>query len=179
VTTLRLMSAPAHVPCRLNQPKAYSSPPRRAGSWRADRPGEVVGTGQPSGRALGNQGPDQGYLLKLAADVRDELVLAPGEQGADAIAGACAVALRRASLCGRAPMADDLQVALTLFGYLGEAPDELVARRRELFDEVHHSTVHYFAAREIADLVPEATLRMSPDEVAAACALDWKGPLGL
>jgi hypothetical protein len=173
------MSAPAHVPGRVNQPKAYSSPPRRPGSWRADRPGEIVGTGQPSGPALGNQGPDQGYILKLAADMGDELVLAPGEHGADAITGACAVALRRASLYGRGPMADDLRLALTLFGYLGEAPADLVARRRELFDEVHDSTVHYFAAREIADLVPETTLRMSPDEVAAACALDWKGPLGL
>jgi hypothetical protein len=173
------MSAPAHVPGRLNQPKAYSSPPRRAGSWRADRPGEIVGTGQPSGPALGNPGPDQGYILKLAAGVGDELVLAPGEHRTDAIAGACAVALRRASLYGRGPMADDLRVALTLFGYFGEAPEELVARRRGLFDEVHHSTVHYFAAREIADLVPEATLRMSLDEVVAACASDWKAPLGL
>ena len=51
--------------------------------------------------------------------------------------------------------------------------------RRELFDEVHHSTVHYFAAREIADMVPEATLRMSLGGVIAASAADWKAPLGL
>jgi hypothetical protein len=173
------MSAPSHVPGRLNQPKVYTSPPRRAGSWSADRPGEVIGAAQPSGAALGNQGPDQGYVLKLAARFDDDLVLAAGEHKADAIAGASAVALRRASLYGRAPMIKDLEIALTLFGYLGPAPDELVAKRRELFDEVHHSTIHYFAAREIADLVPEATLRMSADEVAAACAADWKGPLGL
>ena len=169
------MSAPSHVPGRLNEPKAYSSPPRRAGAWRANRPGEVVGGGQPSGPALGNQG----YVLRLAAGFRDHLALAPGEHAADAIEGASAVALRRASLYGRGPMADDLRVALTLFGFLGPAPDELVAMRRGLFDEVHHSTIHYFAAREIADLVPESTLRMSPDEVAAACAADWKAPLGL
>jgi len=173
------MSAPTHVPGRVNQQKHYSSPPRRAGSWSANRPGEVVGTAQPSGPALGNQGPDQGYILKLAARFKDELVLSPGEHAADALEGACAVALRRASLYGRGPMIGDLRVALSLFGYLTEAPDELVAKRRELFDEVHHSTIHYFAAREIADLVPEATLRMSPYEVAAACAKDWKQPLGV
>jgi hypothetical protein len=173
------MSAPTHVPGRVNQKKIYNSPPRRAGSWRADRPGEVIGSVQPSGPALGNQGPDQGYVLKLAAGLKDELVLAPGEHAADALAGATAVALRRASLYGRAPMIGDLRLALTLFGYLGRAPDELVATRRELFDEVHHTTVHYFAAREIADLVPEETLRMSPEEVTAACAADWKAPLGL
>lgn len=172
------MSAPSHVPSRPNQPKAYSSPPRREGSWRANRPGEVVGTEQPSGPALGNQGPDQGYILKLARDFEDDLVLAPGEHAADAVAGACAVALRRASLYARAPMADDLRIAFTLFGYLGDAPAELVALRRELFDELHHSTIHYFAARELADSVPEETLRMMPSEVAAACAADWQGPLG-
>ncbi len=173
------MSAPTHVPGRVNQKKLYNSPPRRAGSWKADRPGEVIGTAQPAGPALGNQGPDQGYVLKLAARLKDELVLAPGEHAADALHGATAVALRRASLYGRAPMIEDLRLALTLFGYLGPAPDELVALRRELFDEVHHSTIHYFAAREIADMVPEATLRMSLGGVAAACATDWKAPLGL
>ena len=65
-----------------------------------------------------------------------------------------------------------------MFGYLDDCPDELVGLRRSLFDEVHHSTVHYFAAREIAGLVPEATLRMSVDEVTAACRQDWEKALG-
>ncbi|MEM7141012.1 MAG: hypothetical protein AAF548_08260 [Actinomycetota bacterium] len=173
------MSAPSHVPNRPNQPKSYSSPRRRGGSWRANRPGDVVGAAQPRGSALGNPGPDQGYVLKLANDFRDDLVLAPGEHAADAIEGACAVALRRASLYGRAPMRGDLEIAFAIYGYLGEAPADLVAHRRERFDEIHHSTIHYFAARELADSVPEATLRMSPAEVEAACAANWKAPLGL
>lgn len=173
------MSAPAHVPGRVIQPKAYTSPPRRPGSWSASRPGELVGAPQPRGSALGNPGPDQGYVMKLAHRFADQLVLTPTEHVADAVEGACAVALRRASLFGRAPVSDDLRIAFTLFGFLASAPDELVELRRRLFDEVHHSTIHYFAAREIADLVPEATLRMSADEVAAACEADWRGPLGL
>ena len=118
-------------------------------------------------------------MHKLAKRFEGNLVLAPGEHAADVLEGACAVALRRASLYGRAPVADDLRVALTVFGYLSHAADELVDLRRPLFEELHHLSFHYFTAREIADLVPEATLRMAPSEVAAACASDWRVPLGL
>ncbi len=173
------MAAPSHVRTDPTRPKAYQSPPRRAGSWRAERPGEVVGEGQPSGPALGNQGPDQGYVLKLANRFRDDLELAAGESAADALTGAGAVALRRASLYGRGPTAHDLRLALQLFGFLGSAPDEQVAWRRSHLDELHHETIHYQRARVLADLVPEQTLRMSPEAVAAASAADWRGPLGL
>lgn len=173
------MSVPRHFPPKIDEPKAYVSAPRRGGSWLANRPGEVVGGAQPSGPAVGNQGPDQGYVHKLAKRFEAELVLAPGEHASDVLEGACAVALRRASLYGRAPVADDLRVALTVFGFLGPAVDELVEFRRPLFEELHHVAFHYFTAREIADLVPEATLRMGPTEVAAACADDWRAPLGL
>lgn len=173
------MAAPSHVRADPTAPRAYVSPPRREGSWRAERPGEVVGGGQPSGPALGNQGPDQGYVLKLAARLRDDLVLAPGEHAADVLEGAAAVALRRASLFGRAPVMHDLRLALTLFGFLGDAPDDLVEWRGERFEELHHTTIHYGRARALADLVPEATLRMAPDQVAAAHRVDWRGPLGL
>ncbi len=172
------MAAPARIPTDHTQAKHYSSPPRRDGSWKADRPGETIGAPHPTGRALGNQGPDQGYVLKLAKRFSDQLVLRPGEHAADAIDGACAVALRRASLYGRGPIAADVELGLGLFGFLGEAADELVELRRELFDEVHHTTIHYFSAREIADTVPEGTLRMGLDEVVAACARGWKEPLG-
>ena len=173
------MSVPRHFPSRADGPKAYVSAPRRAGSWLANRPGEVVGAAQPSGPAVGNQGPDQGYVHKLAKRFEGDLVLAPGEHAADVLEGACAVGLRRASLYGRAPVSDDLRVALIVFGYLGNAADELVEFRRPLFEELHHLSFHYFTAREIADLVPEATLRMDPVAVAAACADDWRSPLGL
>ena len=172
------MSAPGHVRTDPTQPKAYRSPTRRAASWRADRPGEVVGSGQPSGPALGNQGPDQGYVLKLAESFRDRLVLAPFESAADAITGASAVALRRASLYGRAPVGHDLELALTIFGFLGEAPDDLRDWRQPRFAELHHTAVHYGRARRLADLVPEATLRLPFDEVERAHRADWRGPLG-
>ena len=168
------MAAPSRVPTSPTQPKHYSSPPRRSGSWRAERPGETIGGPHPTGPALGNQGPDQGYILKLAAGLRSDLVLRPGEHAADAITGACAVALRRASLFGRGPMREDLELALSVYGYLAEADDELVDLRRGLFREVHHTTVHYFAAREIADRVDEALLRLPADRARRKLERDWR-----
>lgn len=176
------MAVPRHLPNRpigADDHKAYVSAPRRAGSWLASRPGEVVGNLQPSGPAVGNQGPDQGYVHKLAKRFTGELVLVAGEQAADVLEGACAVALRRASLYGRAPVADDLRVALLVFGYLSETADELVEFRKPLFEELHNLSFHYSTARALADLVPEATLRMSPEAVAVACAKNWRAPLGI
>ena len=145
----------------------------------ADRPGEVVGAEPPAGRGLGYQGPDQGYALKLAQRFAGRLVLVAGEREDDALAGCVAVALRRASMFGRAPVMHDLRVALELFGYLNEASDaQLVAWRQPLFAGAasHHG---YHVKLRLADLVPEATLRLTPAAVADACAEDWGVPLGL
>jgi hypothetical protein len=171
------MAAPEFVPLRAVQgEKAYESPPRRLGSWRADRPAELVGEAQPSGAALGYQGPDQGYVLLLAQSFRGKLRLAPGEHESDVIAGCIAIALRRASLFGRAPVIHDLRLAFELFGYLDEAvDDEKVAFRRPLFEGLANPH-HYFEVRHIATMVPESTLRMRPEDVRAG---EWRALLGL
>ncbi|MEQ1786969.1 MAG: hypothetical protein ABL966_07945 [Acidimicrobiales bacterium] len=167
------MAAPEHVPVDLNQPvRAYESPPRRAGSWRSDRPGEVVEAGQPRGDLLGNQGPDQGYMLSLARRFEGRLTLTAGEHEKDALAGAVGVALKRASLYGRAPVVHDLTIALTIWGFLGTAPEALVERRRALFEEVGHPH-HYGKLRGLVDLVPEAALRQTPAQVTEAHRRDW------
>ena len=158
------MAAPEHVPVDRTRPiRAYKSPPRRPDPWLATRPGDLA-YGQPRGDLLGNQGPDQGYVLRLARRFEGKLVLTPGEHERDALAGATAVALKRASLLGRAPVVHDLTVALTIWGFLGEAPSELVALRKPLFEEVWHPH-HYSSQRRIADLVPDAALRMTPQQV--------------
>lgn len=172
------MAAPSRVPTSPTEAKHYSSPPRRSGSWRAERPGETIGAAHPSGPALGNPGPDQGYVLALAADLKGQLVLAPGEHAADVMAGACAVALRRASMFGRGPMREDLEMALTLFGFLSEADDGLVEMRRKLFAEVHHTTVHYFATREIADRVDAEMLKGRLEKAKKAVERDWRSAFG-
>lgn len=166
------MAAPEFVPVRPGTPKVYESPPRRPDSWKALRPGEVVEGGQPTGARFGYQGPDQGYAIKLANSLRGSLNLTKGEHVDDAISGCLGVAMRRASIYRRAPMMGDVKHALNLFGFLGNDPDaELVAFRKPLFTEVANPH-HYIEAGHVASLVPEATLRLSPDAVAATS--DWR-----
>jgi hypothetical protein len=144
----------------------------------SDRPAEVVEDGQPRGLLLGSQGPDQGYMLSLARRFEGKLTLAPGEHERDALAGAVGVALKRASIFGRAPVVHDLTVALTIWGFLGEAPPELVELRKERFEEVWHPH-HYGSLRRIVDMVPEGTLRQSPAQVAERHRADWRSLLDL
>ncbi len=170
------MAAPDFVPVRPGASKAYSSPPRRLGSWRADRVGEAVDQGQPEGNTFGSQGPDQGYALKLANSLRGTLHLQADEHEDDAIAGCLGVAMRRASLYGRAPMMPDIRLALSVFGFGAPSPPaDLVAFRKPMFAEVANPH-HYREARQLANSVPEATLRLTPDAVAAA--EDWRTLLG-
>src|SRR3954447_19597438 len=171
------MAAPEVVPLKPNdRPRTYASPPRRDDEWLAARPGEVVNEGQPdvdAGR-MGAPGPDQGYVLKLVPLLRDQLHLAEREVLADAEAGGVAIALKRASLFGRAPVIHDLRVAYTVWGLLdAAAPADLIAERAARFEGVRLTAHHYPELRAVADAVPESTLRLSPAEVAAAYASDW------
>ena len=178
------MAAPEFVPLKANdRPRSYTSPPRRDDEWHPDRPGELVTTGgQPeldAGR-MGAPGPDQGYLLGLLPLLRSELILNDGEHVGDVEAGAVAVALKRASLFGRAPVVHDLRVAYTVWGFLDPAaPAELLAERTRRFEGVRLTAHHYPELRAVADAVPEATLRLAPSEVAAAYAADWRAQLAL
>jgi len=145
--------------------------------WVADRPAEVKATGaQPTGPMFGSIGPDQGYALHLAERMTGRLHLAAREDRGDVVAGCTGVATKRASLFGRAPVLADLEVAFGVWGYLDDAPAELVNLRRPLFAEVAH---RYHERREIADCVPEATLRLAPAEARARVGTDWRSLLSL
>ncbi|HEY6531772.1 MAG TPA: hypothetical protein VIY72_05685 [Acidimicrobiales bacterium] len=168
------MAAPDYVPKPTDEkPRVYTSPPRRPDSWLADRPAEIQGL-QPEGPGLGVQGPDQGYALKLARQFEGKLVLTGGESAEDAVAGCMAIATRRASLYGRAPVIHDLTLALNLWGFLSDAAPELVALRKERFAGVA-SPHHYTECRAIVDSVPENVLRMTPKQVEALVAKDPTG----
>ena len=160
------MAAPEYVPAPPDaEPRVYQSPPWSGDSWVADRPAEIVG-GQPTGARLGDIGPDQGYALKLASTLRGRLVLTSTESEDDAIAGCTAIAMRRAASFGRGPTMHDLTVAFTLWGYLAEAPYELVTIRSKVFASVAMFQ-HYMERRAIVDVVPEEILRLSPADMAA------------
>lgn len=172
------MAAPEHVPVDSTElVRAYESPPWLPDRWYPDRPGDLE-AGQPRGPRLGSPGPDQGYVLTLTGRFAGRLTLVEGEHERDALAGASAVALKRASRFGRAPVIHDLRVALTIWGFLGPAPPDLLELRKPLFEEVAHPH-HYAEQRQIADLVPDEALRLSPDQVTEAHRRDWRSLLSV
>jgi hypothetical protein len=141
------------------------------GRWIADRPAEVRPGGiQPAGPQLGVAGPDQGYALKLAHQFAAKVIVPEGESREDAVAGCLGVATRRASLYGRAPVMPDVELAFTLWGWTEGAPADLVSYRKGLFAGAAH---HYNDRRKIVDLVPEASLRMTPPAVRERLG-DWR-----
>jgi len=173
------MAAPQYVPVPTNdKARAYGSPDYVPGTWRSDRPADLEGR-QPSGLRLGSQGPDQGFALVLAERLRPAIQVQAGESVDDVLWGGLGVALRRASLFGRAPVIFDLTVAFTIFGFLDPSPPaDLVAYRRPLFEGVRQVGHHYAEARAIADSVPEATLRVPHDQIKAGYPAGWKEFLG-
>ena len=156
----------------------YSSPDHVPSVWMPGRPGEIEGF-QPEGPQLGTQGPDQGYALKLAAQLRPKLQLQRDEHADDAIRGCLEVALRRASIFSRAPVVHDLTIAFTIWGFYDpDPPSELVDMRRRMFEGLRLVGHHYAESRAVSDQVPEATLRMTPEQVEALYPASWRTLLG-
>lgn len=173
------MAAPQFAPTpAVDTSRSYASPKVVPAGWTSTRKADIAGF-QPSGEQLGYQGPDQGFALKIAKGFEPRLQLKSGEHTADAVKGCLGVALRRASMFSRAPVVHDLTIAFTIWGFLDpSAPAELVSARRELFAGLGHHG-HYTEARSIVDMVPEATLRMTPQQVAADYPGKWRELVGL
>jgi hypothetical protein len=174
------MAAPRFAPVpSAEKVRSYESPEHVPDSWMPSRPTDIEGR-QPAGSHLGYQGPDQGYVMTLAAVMESHVCVQPGENVDDALKGCSLIALRRASLYGRAPVIHDLTIALTIWGYLdANPPAELVATRQPLFEGVRNTLHHYGSGREIADMVPEATLQMTPVAVAARMPDAWRELTGV
>ncbi len=172
------MSAPEYVPATAGAPRTHHVPRRRRRSWIPDRPGDIVGAAPPVGRDFGAPGPDQGYALTLARRARADLRLAEGEDPDDVEAALVAIALRRASLAGRAPVAHDIEVAAILLGLVGPAEPDHVAWRRRAVAELAEHHHHQLEARQLANAVPVEVLTAPPAEVAAAVAADWRAAVG-
>jgi hypothetical protein len=133
--------------------------------WRQDRVAELLSPVHPRGRDLGVPGTDQGYALLVAHELfAERLELTPGITTEDALVGGAAVANARSALFGRAPVGKDVELGLVLFGFLGGSPPDLVSWRAPLFQAAAH---HYRQQRRIVEAVPEATLRLTPDQVRA------------
>ena len=161
------MAQPPFVPQKPQvEPRFYESPERTRGAWQLDRPGDALAPAPTSGNF---QGPDQGYALLLAERFRDSLAL-PGGDGSgttgaisadNALTGCVAVALKRASLLGRAPVALDIELALLIWGFSssgqgGDAFPQIVAGlRHSLFGDLEHNK---HASLRIVELCDEDIL---------------------
>jgi hypothetical protein len=131
------------------------------GHWVADRPGDLR-LGQPRGALLGSPGPNVGYALTLTSRVRDRFELEPGEKISDACAVVAAIAMKRAATFGRAPVIVDVEFAMDLMGYTGEAPEDVKRWRPEVVREAAHS---YGVCRAVVDTVSTGLLRLKPSEL--------------
>ena len=162
----------------IDEPRVYGSPDFVPVPWKLDRKSEIVGR-QPKGDGLGNPGPDQGYVLLLAARVRDRIRVQPGESIDDVIAGSITIALRRAAQFGRAPVMADILIALTIWGWLLDNPPlDIVSIRQKLFAGLGNTVHHYAESRVIADMVPETTFRISLEKLTASMPMSWRALTG-
>jgi hypothetical protein len=132
-----------------------------SGSWRADRPGDL-GAIQPKGALLGNPGPNVGYAMTLANRARDRLRLEPGESAEDALAIIAALAMKRSATFGRAPTVNDVDFAMELLGYQGDAPEDVRAWRPDVVREAAHD---YVVRRAVVDTVGAGLLRLPISEL--------------
>lgn len=111
-----------------------------ASTWRPCRPGEITAPEQAEwGGSFGRPCPDAGWALRLVHEAEFDRGDRPDvlEQIVATTAGA------RASLAGRGPTSEDVEVALLLLGLRPEhLPDEVVgvlaAARRSTIDHAAH-----------------------------------------
>lgn len=149
----------------LPRPKAKTAPARR---WSPGRPGDLDKPSEvPWGGAFGTTGPDTGYAARLLAG--RALAVAPNEDPHNAEAAVVAIAGARASHAGRAPISEDVDVALVLlaFDHTG-LPEDTVAdiseRRRDWIANLNHDRA---AARALVAAIPVTVLVATPAEIRA------------
>jgi len=129
------------------------------GSWTTDRPAELRIPVRPAGPSMGTPGSDQGFALRLARRFEEKLRLAPDESPEDVVVGVALLAARRSGLLGRAPSVHDVRAALNLWGFLDDAPADVVDARRQAFRSVAHD---YVLQRTLVDAVPAEALWPTP-----------------
>ena len=107
--------------------------PGPAVKWRSDKPGMPDGpSGTGGGGYYGTTGPDPGWGLKLLAGTD---LPSDDEHLREVVAG---LMLARAATLGRAPVPEDIEVALAICGYGYEAPAEVVERRARWIEAAAH-----------------------------------------
>jgi hypothetical protein len=170
------MAVDPYVPTRPEDAPRRSVAIPPAAGWLADRPGDIdpaVGSGR-KGVLFGTPGPDSGYALTLAEHFHDQITATFPETVHDAQSLAAQVAMRRGGVFGRAPVRADLELGFLLFGWLGDAPADLVEWRRKAVAGVAHD---YARRMNLVEAIPEWVIRQRPDQIRDRLS-DWKHLLG-
>lgn len=109
--------------------------PGPAIKWRSTKPGVPQGPDEISGGGYyGTTGPDPGWGLRLL----NQTVLPDDDvHFREVIAG---LTLARAAALGRAPVREDIEVALALCGYGFEARPEVLERRKHWVEAAAHDS---------------------------------------
>lgn len=107
--------------------------PGPAVSAREAKPGIPRGPADvPRGGPFGTTGPDPGYALKLLSTAElpdDDPRLRKVVNG---------LMLARSAVLGRAPVPEDIEVALVMLGFFEDAPKTLIDRRERWLAAVPH-----------------------------------------
>ena len=117
-----------------DKPRKTPEPPH-PNSWRSSKPGVITAPDQvPSGGRFGHAGPDAGWGLRL---LREADLPSNDPRLAGVVEG---LMMARAARLGRAPVPEDIEVALILCGYGFPAPPPVIERRKRWLEAVPHES---------------------------------------
>jgi len=171
------MAVDPYVPTRPEDAPRRSVAIPPAVGWKAVRPGDLE-PGEAfgrKGRLFGTPGPDGGYALTLAARFYERITAVFPETVHDAETLGAAFAMRRGGVLGRAPIQTDVELGLTLFGWLGDPPADLVDWRRVAAANVSHD---YARRVGMIEAIPEWVVRHRIDDIRTRMG-EWRHLLGL
>lgn len=114
---------------------------------RKKKAGLLGAPGEARGLGHGTPAPGEGYALTLASRLCDKLTFENAHDRADVECAISLVAAKRASLIGRGPMLEDVNVARV---FLGLDDDQVSHEDAHLYAGLAHS---YVAQRRFADAV--------------------------
>lgn len=115
----------------------------------------------PSGGAFGTPGPDTGWALRIIRTLDPQV-----DPDLEAVLAALMAA--RASVNGRAPIPQDLEVAKLLCGMSEAAPASLIERRRRWLGAVPHERSK---GRMAVSEVDRGLLATDPEAIRASLGL--------
>lgn len=137
--------------------------PAAPSRWSPSRPGMITAPDQVTpGGLFGRPGPDTGWAFRIIRQAG----LPEEEMRGEAVLVTLMAA--RASLFGRAPVPEDLDVARILMGYEEGASQQMVERGRRWIKHSRHEAVPGAAAAEQIGL---DLLAMSSDDLRSAPAV--------